>query len=174
MNNYHKQTGGRTTTIDFEEALRNIDIFCNSLVKKMIEENEQNSNNEVEPMEKLLKKKFVIEEHLESNPLENSLISLPQAEKPLIDVFGDDDHVRIFMQCRCNDQRVTIKTETDDMEVCKKECYTNEDGTEVCAENCQKLNIHTKYLQIENMTAKCKNNSVFEIDIPKANSDIST
>jgi len=163
------------TSVDFEEALRNIDAFCKVLVKKMVEEeNEQDSNNAVEPIEKLLQKKYVIEGYLRSDPLVKSLIPLPHAEEPLIDVFVDDNYVRIFVQCRCNDQRVTIHKEADGIEICKKECYVKEDGAEVCAEKCQKLNVHTKCLQIENMTTRCRNNSVFEIDIPKANSDIST
>lgn len=153
---------------DFEEALTNIDIFCKILVKKMTEdENEQSNNITVEPMEKLLLRKYVIEENIESSPLSKSLIPMPQAEDPLVDVFEDDRYVRVLMQCRCKDQKVTVHPEQDSIEVCKRECRTNEEGVEVCTDKCQKLDLSTKQLQVENMIMKCSNNTVFEIEIPK-------
>ncbi len=121
----------------------------------------------VEPMEKLLLRKYVIDEHSEPSPLARSLVPLPLAEEPLIDVFEDDNYVKILMQCRCKDQEVTVHTGTDEIKICKKECYTNEEGAEICSDKCQKIDVPIKYLQIEDMTAKCSNNAVLEIDIPK-------
>jgi hypothetical protein len=157
---------------DFEEALKNIDIFCKILVKKMTEdENEQNNNITIEPMEKLLLEKYVIEENIESSPLSKSLIPMPQAEDPLVDIFEDDRYVRVLMQCRCKDQKVTVHPEQDGIEVCKRECRTNDDGVEVCTDKCQRIDLSTKQLQVENIIMKCSNNTVFEIDIPKTRTD---
>lgn len=144
---------------DFEEALRNIDIFCRTLVKKMVEDNNCCQNIVVEPIEKLLRRKYIIEESIESKPLRRCLIPLPHAEEPLIDVFEDENYVKIFLQCRCKDQKVTV--------------YTDVDGLEICTEECQKLNLPVKHLQIENMIVKCNNNAVFELNVPKTKTTIS-
>lgn len=155
---------------DFEEALQNIDVFCRVLVKKLVEnENERDNNIVMEPMEKLLLRKYIIEEQVESSPLAKSLIPLPQAEKPLIDVFENDNYVKVLMQCRCKDQKVTIQPDMDGIILCKRECRIDIEGREICTDMCQKLDLPTKKLQIKNMIAKCNNNSVFEVDIPKAN-----
>jgi hypothetical protein len=152
----------------FEEALRNIDVFCKVLVNKMLNDPAESGNNiTVEPMEKLLLRKYIVDEQSEPRPLAGSLIPLPLAEEPLIDIFEDDNYVKILMQCCYKDQKVTVHTGTNDIEICKKECYTNEDGAEVCSDRCQKLDVPTKYLQIEDMTTKCSNNAVLEINIPK-------
>ena len=84
----------------FEEALRNIDIFCRILVKKMVEDEDCSQDIVVEPIANLLRRKYIIEENLESKPLTKYLIPLPQAEEPLIDVFEDENYVKIFLQCR--------------------------------------------------------------------------
>jgi len=143
----------------FEEALRNIDIFCRILVKKIVEDEDCSQDIMVEPIENLLRRKYIIEENLESEPLTRYLIPLPQAEEPLIDVFEDENYVKIFLQCRCKDQKVTIHTDIDSLEICTKEC--------------QKLNLPVKHLQIENMIVRCNNNEALEIDIPKVNTTIS-
>jgi len=137
---------------DFEEALRNIDIFCRILVKKIVEDEDYTRNIVVEPIENILRRKYIIEESQESKTSSGYLISLPQAEEPLIDVFEDEDYVKIFLQCHCRDQKVTI--------------HTDADGLEICTQECQKLNLRVKHLQVENMIVRC-NNEVIEIDIPK-------
>jgi len=155
---------------NLDEALRNIDIFCRTLVKKMTEEdNEQNNNVTMEPMEKLLLRKQVIEEHAESNPLAKSMIPIPQAEEPLVDILEDDNYVKVLMQCRCREEKVTVHTDVNGLEVCKKECYTDAEGKEICTDKCQKLDLPAKHLRFENMISKCNNNTVLEIDIPKSN-----
>lgn len=143
---------------DVEEALRNIDIFCRVLVKK-IAEDEDPQDIVVEPIEKLLRTKYTVEEHLETDPLAKHLIPLPQAEEPLIDIFEDDKYVKILMQYRCKDQQVIIRRDAD--------------GLQICTEECRKLNLPIKHLQMENMIARCKNNEVFEIDIPKIETSMS-
>jgi len=144
---------------DFEEALRNIDIFCRILVKKIIEDEDYSQNIMVEPIENLLRRKYIIEESLESKPSTRCLIPLPQAEEPLIDVFEDENYIKILLQCHCRDQKVTIHTDVDSLEI--------------CTEGCQKLNLPVKHLQIENMILRCNNNEVLEIDIPKIKTTIS-
>ncbi len=152
---------------NLEEALRNIDVFCRVLVEKMMEkEGESERNIAPEPIENLLRKKYIIEEGLESNPLTKHIIPLPQLEEPLIDVFEDNDYVRVLVQCRCREQKVTIHTDVDGMEICKKECH-NEDGKEICVDKCQKLDVPVRLLRIEEMMAKCHNNEVLEVTIPK-------
>lgn len=137
---------------DFEEALRNIDIFCRILVKKIVEDEDCTQNIVVEPIENLLRRKYIIEEGQESKTSSGCLIPLPQAEEPLIDVFENEDCVKIFLQCHCRDQKVTILTDVN--------------GLEICTQGCQKLNLPVKDLQVENMIVRC-NNEVVEIDIPK-------
>jgi hypothetical protein len=152
---------------NFEEALKNIDVFCKTLVKKMTEEeNGQDNSIVAEPMEKLLRK-YVIEENSEPSPLAKSLIPMPQAEEPLVDVFEDNDYVKVLMQCRCKDHKVTVHPEDDGVEICKRECHTNDEGMEVCRDDCQKVALSNKQVQVENMIMKCSNNTVFEINIPK-------
>jgi len=151
---------------DFEEALRNIDIFCKVLVNKIVE-NEENNEITVEPIEHLVYKKYIISEQMESNPINRHLIPLPQLDEPLIDIFEEDNYVRILIQCRCKDQKVTLQPNIDGLEICKKECHTDEDGREICVDKCQKLKVPVKELQIEEIRAKCNNNEVLEVTIPK-------
>jgi hypothetical protein len=153
---------------DLEEALRNIDVFCRILVKKLVDT--EDGKIVVEPIEKLLYRKNMVYTQAEPNPSRGHFIHLPQAEEPLIDVFEDNDQVKVLMQCRCRDQPVTIHTDVDGVEICKKECHTNEEGLEVCIDKCQKLNVPVEHLKVENMTAKCSNNTVFEMNIPKTRS----
>ncbi|MEA2090432.1 MAG: hypothetical protein U9O89_06740, partial [Thermoproteota archaeon] len=83
---------------DFEEALRNIDVFCRILVKKIVEDDDCSQNIVVEPIEKLVRSKYIIEESPESLPPTKYLIPIPQAEEALIDVFEDESCVKIFFQ----------------------------------------------------------------------------
>lgn len=144
---------------NLEEALHNIDVFCRILVKKIAEDENCPENMTVDPIENLLRRKHVVEGHSVSNSLANHLIPLPHTEKPLIDIFEDDKHVKILVQCRCKDQEVTINTDVE--------------ALEICTEECERLNLPIKHLQIENMTVRCHNNEVFEIDIPKTETAIS-
>jgi hypothetical protein len=137
---------------NLEEALRNIDIFCRTLVKKIVENEDCPENMAVEPIENLLRRKYIKEKN-QPGSLAKHLIPLPHAEETLIDIFEDDKYVRILMQCRCEDKRVKINTDVD--------------GLEICAEECGNLTLPVKHLQIENMIARCRNNEIFEIKIPK-------
>lgn len=142
---------------DFEEALRNIDVFCKVLVKKMIESENGNENEislPVEPIEKLLRRKYVIEEKNEKHPEVKHFIPLPHVEEPLVDIFEDDTYVKVLMQCRCRDQRVTVQK--------------HDNGLQICLENeCWKLSLPVDQLQVENMITKCNNNKALEVEIPK-------
>ncbi|MEM3627803.1 MAG: hypothetical protein QXJ11_05920 [Candidatus Bathyarchaeia archaeon] len=153
----------------FEEALRNIDVFCKVLVKKLIEsEAEERSDIIVEPMEKLLYKKYIISEQIESSPVRH-LIPLPQLEEPLIDVFEDDNYIRILIQCKCREQKITVHTDVDGIEICNKVCYKKGDGNDVCVDECRKITLPVDHLKIESMVTKCNNNEALEIEIPKGN-----
>jgi len=142
---------------DFEEALKNIDVFCKVLAKKLVEslkEEEPEGENPLEPMEKLLKMKYLIEERFGKSPTVKHFIPLPHIEEPLIDVFEDENYVKVLMQCRCRDQRVTIKK--------------FENGLQICLEDaCWKLNLPVEELQVENLIMKCNNNEALEVEIPK-------
>lgn len=140
------------------EALRNIDIFLQVLEKKMVDDNECSQNFIVEPIENLLRRKYIVKEKSGSDPLAKHLIPLPHVEEPLIDIFEDDDYVKVFMQYQCKDHKVTIHTDVD--------------GLEICAERCRKINLPVKHLQIENMIVRHTNNEVLEIDIPKTKTTI--
>jgi len=138
---------------NLEEKLRNIDIFCRVLVKKIVEnENESENDLVVEPMEKLLRRKYIVEEQSEVSPLAKHMIPLSHVEEPLVDIFEDDERVRVLMRCRCRGQEITINTVVD--------------GLEICAEDCRKLDLPVKHLKIEDMSLRC-NNDVLQIDIPK-------
>lgn len=138
---------------DFQEALRNIDIFCQVLVKKIAEDENCSQNITVEPIENLLRRKYVIEEKLESEPLAKHLIPIPEAEKPLIDIFEDEKYLKIFMQCHCQGKDVKIHTDSDNLEI--------------RVEECRKLNLPVGRLNVENMVVKCNDNAILEIAIPK-------
>ena len=144
---------------DFEEALRNIDIFCRILVKKIVEDENCSQKIVVEPIEKLLKRKYIIEESLEPHPSTKYLIPVPEAEEPLIDVFENENYVKIFLQQHCQDKDVKIHTDTG--------------GIEICVDECRKLTLPVKHLKIENMTVRCNNNNVLEIGIPKMKAAVS-
>lgn len=140
---------------NFEETLRNIDVFCKILVNKMLEGgNECESYAVVEPMEKLLRRKYIIEERIETNPKVKGFIPLPHIEEPLIDVFEEDSQIKVLMHCRCRDHGVTIRRQ--------------EDSLQICLENeCWRLNLPVDQLHVENVTVKCNNNEALEVDIPK-------
>jgi hypothetical protein len=153
---------------NLEEALRNIDVFCKVLVDKMLEkENEKEDSVAVEPIENLFRRKYIIEESSESNPVTKHAIPLPQVEEPLVDIFEDDNYVKILVQCRCQEQKVSIHTDVDGMEICREECHNDMDGAKICVDKCQKLNLPIRHLQLENMITKCNNNEVLEVNIPK-------
>jgi hypothetical protein len=145
---------------DFEEAIRNIDVFCKVLAKKLVESLKEEENGEfkkenpIDPMEKLLKRKYVIEERFEENPTVKYFIPLPHLEEPLIDIFEDENYVKVLVQCRCRSQRVRVNK--------------FDDGLQICLENnCWKLNLPVEQLQVENMIMKCNNNEALEVEIPK-------
>lgn len=138
---------------NFEEALRNIDVFCRVLVKKMVESEKASEGGViVEPMEKLLKRKHIIKEKVESSP--KGFIPLPHIEEPLIDVFEEDNHVKVLMQCRCRSREVSIRKYEDFLQICLDD-------------ECWKLNLPVDRLQVENIALKCNNNEALEVEIPK-------
>ncbi|MEM2446831.1 MAG: hypothetical protein QW734_09255, partial [Candidatus Bathyarchaeia archaeon] len=73
---------------------------------------------------------------------------------PLIDVFEDENYVRVLMQCRCRDHRITVNKA--------------DDGLQICVEDvCWKLDLPVEELQVENIVMRCNNNEALEVEIPK-------
>lgn len=137
---------------DLEEALRNIDVFCRVLVEKIVQDEERSEHIAVEPVENLLRSKYVVDEHSEPKSLAKHMIPLPHVETPLIDMFENSRYVRILMQYRCKNPKFAISKQAD--------------GLEICTEDCRKIKLPIQHVQIENMTVRC-NNEVLEIAIPK-------
>jgi hypothetical protein len=156
---------------NFEETLRNIDSFCRVAVKKS-EENAQETDgrSSLNLTEQSLFKKNLAVGSSQISSANGKFAVLPNVEEPLIDVFEEEDHVRILVQCRCREQQVTFHPSQDGIRVCREECQLDADGTETCQDVCRKLNLRTDHLQIDNMLfiiAKCNNNNTLEAMIPK-------
>jgi hypothetical protein len=131
------------------EGLQNIDNFCKVIVKK------------------------TPAEHLRTGSISASLsdnAGLAYCEEPFVDVFDEEDHVRILVQCRCQEQQVTFHPTAEGLVVCRKDFLREKDGSEVCNNVCTKLDLKTDGLQLDNMlfvVAKCNNNNTLEAMIPK-------
>jgi hypothetical protein len=153
---------------DLEEALENIDVFCRTLAEKLAnKENGKIDDPPFEPIEHLLREKYFSAERTEPISLPRHFIPLPELEKPLIDVFEDENYVKVLMQCHCMNEEATVHPYPDSIEICKKVCRTNSEGVRTCKTECQKLAVPVEKLKTENMIAKCNNNQIFEVDIPK-------
>jgi len=95
-------------------------------------------------------------------------------EEPLIDVIDEEDHVRLLVQCHCQEEQVSIHVNKnhDGITVCKERCHLNkESDTVVCGDVCStNIPLNLKDLQLENnlfIISQCNNNNVLEITIPK-------
>jgi hypothetical protein len=132
--------------MDGFEGIQNIDSFCKVLVLKPTESHPENKRGSADEL------------------------AQPEIEEPLIDVFDEEDYLRILVQCRCREQQVTFHPSPDGITVCREECRKKEDGAEVCNNVCKKLNLKTDELQLDDMLfviAKCNNNNTLEAMIPK-------
>lgn len=150
------------------EALQTIDNFCKVLVKKATEVNAQKDNKQ----ETGASTKTAFEKTRWYRPLREASSSTVQSEieEPLVDIFDEEDHIRILVQCRCREQQVTFHPCTDGITVCREECRKERGGPETCRDVCRKLSIPTSELQLGNMEfviAKCNNNNTLEAMIPK-------
>jgi hypothetical protein len=151
------------------EALQTIDNFCKVLVKKTTED-EPEKGNKIEPLGEALFEKTQWYRPLReaSSAMGNFVQS--EIDEPLVDVFDEEDHIRILVQCRCREQQVTFHPSTDGITICREECRKEKGGPETCSDVCRKLSIRTDELQLENMEfviAKCNNNNTLEAMIPK-------
>ena len=125
---------------NFEEALSNIDVFCSVLVRKMIEDVEPQIKPEI--IENLLRRKYVIEIYRDNG----------QIEKPPIDVFEDENQVKIFVHRACIKQEVRFNP-------CR-------DYTEIWIGENQKIRLPIDPPNINKTTIKL-NNHILEITIQK-------
>ena len=137
---------------NLEETLENIDVFCKVLSDKITQtiEDEDCSSEKVEQLEDLLRAKNSPEKPvpLHFSPL---LLSIPQAEEPLIDVFENADHIKVLIQFG---KKRNVKLRSDKNEL------------EIWVNDRQKVGLQVKELDLTNMTTKY-NDLVFEIDVPK-------
>ena len=134
---------------DFEEALKNIDVFCRVLAKKLAEADR--ADIKVESIENLLRKKSEVKKYEELD-LSRTLIPLPHLEEPLIDVVKDEDHVKVLVQCRCEEEKVMV--------------HPHADGLEICTDKCRKITLPLARLRVNSMIVRCYRNKVLEIVIP--------
>lgn len=152
------------------EALQNIDNFCKVTVKKTIVDKSQNGNKrESEPSENVISERSYLDRQPDANSSMGYTLR-PDFEEPLIDVFDEEDHIRILVQCRCREQEVTFHPSKDGITICREECNKERGGPEKCTDICRKLSLRTDELQLENMLfviAKCNNNNTLEAMIPK-------
>jgi hypothetical protein len=151
------------------DALEDIDAFCRVTVKKPTEDITEKANRS--------QAETTRERDFERNLVhaKGQFARLQNVEDPLIDVFEEDDHVRILVQCRCREQEVTFHPCSDGVIVCKEECQMSADGAESCENTCRKVKLQTDQLQIQNMlfiVAKCNNNNTLEAMIPKTKSNL--
>jgi hypothetical protein len=152
------------------ETLQTIDNFCKVLVKKTTEDKSEKGNKkENEPSAEAVFKKTQWYKPLEANSAMGYSMQL-EIEEPLVDIFDEEDHIRILVQCRCREQQITFHPSIDGITVCREECRKEKGGPETCSDVCRKLSIRTDELQLENMLfviAKCNNNNTLEAMIPK-------
>jgi len=100
--------------------------------------------------------------------------SFEQYEEPLIDVIDEEDNVRLLVQCRCQEEQVSIHVnkEQGGITVCKEQCHIKKESEiVVCGDVCSRsIPLNLKDLQLEDMqfiVSQCNNNNVLEITIPK-------
>ena len=151
------------------EALQTIDNFCKVIVKKTTAETSESNEKENKSSEETVFKETRWYKPLKVNSA-NGYDMQPNVEEPLVDVFDEEDHIRILVQCRCREQQVTFHPSTDGITICREECRKEKGGPEICRDVCRKLSIPTDELQLENMLfviAKCNNNNTLEAMIPK-------
>jgi hypothetical protein len=155
---------------NFEETLQNIDGFCKIIVKKMPENTAEREDKIVVEQIENPPKKSTENEPLETGSSNNQFIPLSQVEEPLIDVFEEEEYLRILVQCHCREQQVKFYVHADGIRICRESCHAEADGAVVCVDACQKINLRTDRLQLENrlfVVAQCNNNEVLEAMIPK-------
>jgi hypothetical protein len=151
------------------DALQSIDNFCKVLVKKTTTGTFKTVHlREIEHANKAVFERDLQAPSEASYAFDNMLKS--ESEEPLIDVFDEEDYIRILVQCRCREQQVTFHPSADGITVCREECHKEKDGPETCRDICRKLDLRTDELQLGNMQfviAKCNNNNTLEAMIPK-------
>ena len=95
-------------------------------------------------------------------------------EEPLIDIIDEEDSIKLLVQCRCQDQQVSIHVNKNGngITICREECHVSEESKSLeCADVCSRnIPLNLKDLQLEDMlfiVSKCNNNNTLEISIPK-------
>jgi hypothetical protein len=151
------------------EALQSIDNFCKVLVKKTTTGTSETGHvREIDHADEAVFERDLRMPSEASYAVDCKLLS--ESEEPLVDVFDEEDYLRILVQCRCREQQVTFHPSADGITVCREECHKEKDSPETCRDICRKLDLRTDELQLGNMQfviAKCNNNNTLEAMIPK-------
>ena len=137
---YRKYIFERIMESNFEEALLNIEAFCRVLAQKIAENEEADS--EPEPIENLLKKKYIVEIY----------DRLPKQDGPLVDVFENENQVNILVQCSCNKDEIVFNS--------------RDGGTEILIGKWQRIALPIEHLDISKVTVRY-GKQVMEITIQK-------
>ncbi|MEM2867227.1 MAG: hypothetical protein QXR84_01930 [Candidatus Bathyarchaeia archaeon] len=126
---------------DFEEALANIETFCRILADKISGLNR--SYEKPEPIEKLLRKKVVVEVYKEN----------VEGMEPLVDLFEDEKEIKILALMQpLLDNEITFDT--------------NANSTEIMIGKCIKIKIPDKNIDASKIHVN-NNNMALEITIDK-------
>lgn len=145
------------------DALQSIDNFCKVLVKKTPAGKSEKRSSEAAAFPKTRWENVLEPNSAMGDDLQEAI------EEPFVDVFDEEDYVRILVQCRCREQEVTFHPNADGITICREECIREKGGSEKCNDVCRQLSIPTEMLQLDNMLfiiAKCNNNTL-EAMIPK-------
>ncbi|MBS7635311.1 hypothetical protein KEJ34_07520 [Candidatus Bathyarchaeota archaeon] len=125
---------------NFEETLANIDVFCKVLVRKMIKDDDCSAEPEL--IENLLRRKYAVEVHEDYDWL----------KEPLIDVFEDEEQIKILVQHQCKNWEIAIRP--------------YEDYVEIWVDESKKIKLPINRLDINDAVIK-RNNQAVEITILK-------
>lgn len=125
---------------NFKEALLNIEVFCRVLAQKIAENEEADSEPEL--IENLLKKKYIVEVY----------DRLPEQDGPLVDVFEDENRIKILVQYSCSKGEIVFNS--------------GDNGAEILIGKGQKIILPIEHLDISKVTVRY-GKQVMEIIIQK-------
>jgi hypothetical protein len=146
------------------DSLQSIDNFCKVLVKKTPGDESENHSSETSAFPRTGWENVLEQSSAMGDAMQEAI------EEPFVDVFDEEDYVRILVQCRCREQEVTFHPSDDGITICREERIREKSGSEKCTDVCRKVSIPTEKLQLDNMLfiiAKCNNNNTLEAMIPK-------
>jgi len=96
----------------FEEALENINAFCQVLAKKIASSLNQDKESEILIL-KTFEKEFLIQKLAQKTTNKEKHL-----EEPLIDVFETSKQVSLFLQCPVGKETIKLNREQGSIEMC--------------------------------------------------------